>query len=292
MNKKNIIIIAVALFVIIAGSTALYNSLSRDYEETVNQESSVVEPTTELTGQLADSNEEQITVVPSATPEVTTEPEATLALQETVTPMITQAPQSGNDNTVTVTTYPKAPTTTPEITSTPVITTVPMITATPVPTATITLAPTATPVPTEVPVIKNTATNFTVQTYSGSSVSLSSYFGKPIVVNFWASWCGPCKSEMPAFNTVYNEYKNDVVFMMVDLVDGSRETKSSGYNYVTGQGFNFPVYYDVNQDAAYNYSITSVPTTYFIDANGNVANVQKGAMSESKLRGEIEKILN
>ena len=151
---------------------------------------------------------------------------------------------------------------------------------------------TATPTPTAVPAESNKAEDFTVETYSGSSISLSDYFGKPIVINFWASWCGPCKAEMPAFNNVYNDLKNDVVFLMVDLVDGFRETKETGYNYITGQGFNFPVYYDMNQDAAYNYSVNSVPTTYFIDVNGNISSFHKGAMSESKLRGEIDKILN
>ncbi len=182
----------------------------------------------------------------------------------------------------------------PEQEETPTKPTIGVTTPTNVPTKapTSTPAPTATPTPTKTPTKVNTAPDFTVQTYSGNKVSLSSNFGKPIVVNFWASWCGPCKSEMPDFNAIYKEYKDKVVFMMVDMVDGMRETKADGYNYVTSQGFSFPVYYDVNQSAAYAYGITSYPTTYFIDANGNVSTYSKGAMSASTLRNKINQLIN
>ena len=112
------------------------------------------------------------------------------------------------------------------------------------------------------------APDFTVLDESGNEVSLSDFVGKPVVLNFWASWCGPCKVEMPDFNEAYLEYQDDIHFLMVNLTDGSRETMETALNHVEEQGYSFPIYYDTESDAAITYSIRSIPTTYFIDANG------------------------
>lgn len=135
------------------------------------------------------------------------------------------------------------------------------------------------------------APDFTVQDFGGKSVKLSGFFGKPVVVNFWASWCGPCKSEMPHFNKAYSTYKGKVTFMMVDLVDGQRETVKSGNDYVKSLGFKFPVYFDTDQDAAYTYRIQSIPTTLFIDSGGHIVKTMRGAMEESTLISNIKSIL-
>ena len=92
--------------------------------------------------------------------------------------------------------------------------------------------------------------DFTAVDLEGNEVSLSDYIGKPIVLNFWASWCPPCKSEMPDFDAVAKELDGEVVFLMVDMVDGMQETKDKGAQFIKEQGFSFPVLYDVNQEAA------------------------------------------
>jgi thiol-disulfide isomerase/thioredoxin len=112
---------------------------------------------------------------------------------------------------------------------------------------------------------KTKAPDFTVLDADGNTVKLSDMFGKPIVLNFWASWCLACKSEMPEFNKVYKETGDDVTFMMIDLVDGQQETKEKGEQYIKKQDFSFPVYFDIKQDAADTYGIVSLPTTIFID---------------------------
>lgn len=147
--------------------------------------------------------------------------------------------------------------------------------------------PNATPAP---KANKKAAADFTMLDAKGNSVKLSDFFGKPIVLNFWASWCPPCKSEMPHFDKVYADVKADVQLIMVDLVDGQRETIEKGKNYVTEQGFAFPVYFDTEQMGAYVYGITSIPTTILIDKEGNIADAFQGAIDEKTLRAAIKKI--
>lgn len=134
------------------------------------------------------------------------------------------------------------------------------------------------------------AKDFTVIDVEGKEVSLSDFKGKPVVVNFWASWCPPCKEEMPYYNEVYKELGDEVVFMMVDLVDGSRETVDTAKAFIKDNGYEFPVYFDTDQDAAIAYGIYSIPTSIFIDADGKVVKSITGSMTKADLLEEIENI--
>lgn len=137
---------------------------------------------------------------------------------------------------------------------------------------------------------KETPPDFTVYDSKGNKVYLSDFAGKPIVLNFWASWCPPCKEEMPGFNNAYAKYKSSVIFLMVDMVDGQRETQAKGQQYYDSQGFSFPIYFDNEQQAANAYGISSIPTTFFINSNGTIVKTQRGAMTEANLVQAIEAI--
>ena len=129
------------------------------------------------------------------------------------------------------------------------------------------------------------APDFTVQDMDGKEVKLSDFIGRPVVINVWASWCPPCKVEMPEFEQVYLELGGEVAFLMIDLVDGQRETKEKGAEYVQSQGFTFPVYFDLGE-AATAYGVRSIPTTYFIDAGGYlIAGAQTAIDAETLHKG-------
>lgn len=134
------------------------------------------------------------------------------------------------------------------------------------------------------------APDFTVFDAQGNEVKFSDFAGKPVVLNFWASWCPPCKSEMPHFNKIYAEEKDNVVFMMIDLVDGKRETQAKGQKYIDEMGYQFPIYFDNDLDAGNTYGIMSIPTTVFIDASGNIQAGYRGAIDEKTLIAGIKLI--
>ncbi len=134
------------------------------------------------------------------------------------------------------------------------------------------------------------APDFTAYDKDGNAVSLSDFKGKPVVLNFWASWCGPCQHEMPDFEEAYKQYGDEVVFMMVNMTDGMRETQSTAETFVKQAKFTFPVYYDLDIDAARIYKVMSMPTTYFVDEEGYLRSYRQGMIDKSGLEYGISMI--
>jgi len=135
------------------------------------------------------------------------------------------------------------------------------------------------------------APDFTVLDTEGNSIKLSDLFGKPIVINFWATWCGPCRSEFPAYEDAYLEYGEDIVFLMVNLTDGQRDTVESVAAFVQENSYSFPVYFDTSMEAAISYGAFSIPLSVFIDSDGNIIAVHRGAMSKDTLYAYIDDII-
>ena len=139
---------------------------------------------------------------------------------------------------------------------------------------------------------KHLMPDFTVYDADGNPVQLSDFRGKPVVLNFWASWCGPCKSEMPDFDAKAAELNGKVAFLMVNLTDGYQETVDSASAFIQEQGYTFPVYYDTDLSAAQAYGVSSVPVTYFIDAEGYFVAWARGAMTEDMLQQGVDMLLS
>ena len=130
------------------------------------------------------------------------------------------------------------------------------------------------------------APDFAVQDWDGNEVHFSDYLGKPIVLNFWAHWCGPCQMEMPEFNAAYERLGGEVTFLMVHegaAVDDGKEKVTEG-------GYTFPVVFDVDSSAGNMYGITAFPTTFFIDKDGNLQAYYMGAMDADLLQQGINLI--
>lgn len=138
---------------------------------------------------------------------------------------------------------------------------------------------------------KNSAADFTVLNADGEEVALSDYFGKPIVLNFWASWCSSCGAMLPNFEEQYEKYGDQVEFLMVNVTDGSRETVESATAYIEEKGYTFPVYFDTKLEASLAYNATSIPATFFINANGNLMARATGQLNEEKFQNAFATIL-
>lgn len=133
------------------------------------------------------------------------------------------------------------------------------------------------------------APDFTVEDYNGNHVSLGDFAGKPVVLNIWASWCPPCKAEMPDFEAAYKKYGDEVVFLMVNAT-GGQEMVASAKSFIESSGYTFPVYFDTSYEVSYSYQATSIPKTFFIDKEGNMVAHAPGALSGSALEKGINMI--
>ena len=135
------------------------------------------------------------------------------------------------------------------------------------------------------------APDFIMWDQQGDQTSLQEILeGKPAVINFWTSKCPPCKEEMPDFEELYQEIKDQVQFIMVDGVGCMGETEESGRAYVEEQGFTFPVYYDLEMDGVLNYGIRAFPTTYILNGEGRLVTGGSGMITKETLQELLEQV--
>lgn len=118
------------------------------------------------------------------------------------------------------------------------------------------------------------APDFRLENIEGQSVALSDFRGKPVLVNFWATWCLACREEMPYLQQVYNEWTaKGLVLLTVDI----GETPSVITKYFEENNLSMPVLLDIDQEVARRYNITGIPTSLLIDGEGIIRKRQIGA---------------
>ena len=135
------------------------------------------------------------------------------------------------------------------------------------------------------------AAELTVFDVDGNAYTLSDFRGKPVILNFWATWCGYCKVEMPDFEEAYQKYGDDIHFLMVNVTDGVQETVEKASAFISEQGFTFPVYYDTDMTAALSYNISGLPVTYLLDTEGEIVAWQQGMLTAATLQSGIDMLL-
>lgn len=136
-----------------------------------------------------------------------------------------------------------------------------------------------------------TAPEIDVVDKDGNAVRLADFKGKTVVLNFWASWCPPCRAEFPDFQTFYEESKADdkVVMLAVNLLGSNGESKESAQAFIEENNYTLPYYFDNQGATANTYQVSSIPTTYIITPQGELFYRQVGVMELEKLREITQK---
>jgi cytochrome c-type biogenesis protein len=144
------------------------------------------------------------------------------------------------------------------------------------------------------------ASDFTLTDQYGNEHTLSDYKGKVVFLNFWATWCPPCRGEMPDIEALYNEYgknESDVIFLGVAnpasdaYSDNADVTKDKIISFLDENNYTFPVVFDETGDVLNDYSITAFPTTFMIDKEGNIYGYAPGALTKELMISIINETL-
>ncbi|MFC0301264.1 redoxin domain-containing protein [Virgibacillus soli] len=133
----------------------------------------------------------------------------------------------------------------------------------------------------------NIAPDFKLKTLAGDEMALSDFRGQRVLVNFWASWCGPCRAEMPDMQKFHEE--KDIVILAVNLT-GTETSHSNVTDFVDEYGLTFPILLDEDSLISGLYQIQPIPTTFLIDSDGRIHNKAFGALNYEQMVQEFEKM--
>lgn len=135
------------------------------------------------------------------------------------------------------------------------------------------------------------APDFSLQDQENNSVTLSDLRGKPVVINFWASWCKPCQMEMPALERVYQKFKSQGLFIL-GVNATNQDDSVIALNLASGLRLSFPILFDIDGIVSQQYRVRALPTTYFIDTNGIIQDIIIGGpMPEALLHSRVQMLL-
>lgn len=133
------------------------------------------------------------------------------------------------------------------------------------------------------------APGFQLQGMDGQTVALQDLKGKRVLINFWASWCGPCKEEMPDLEQEYQKYKDQVTFYEINLTD--QDDQKNAQKFLIDHDITIPVLWDPDGTANQTYQIRSIPTTFAIGPNGEIVEKGLGLMTKPMMDDMLQKLL-
>ena len=139
--------------------------------------------------------------------------------------------------------------------------------------------------------IGKSAPDFTLTKLDGTNVKLSDLKGKKVILNFWATWCGPCQQEMPDMEAFYKEHKENVEILAINYTPsekGGGVEKVS--NFAKEKGITFPILLDKNIDVTTAYKVITIPTSYFIDTKGVIQDKFIGPMTQKEMEKRVAKL--
>jgi cytochrome c biogenesis protein CcmG/thiol:disulfide interchange protein DsbE len=142
----------------------------------------------------------------------------------------------------------------------------------------------------EAPQIHFKAPSFTLSSLDGQSYSVDDARGKPLIINFWASWCGPCKLEAPELVQIYEQYGDELEIYAVNLTASDRITAVK--KFVEQQGFTFPILLDESGDVSDLYEVIAIPSTFFVNENGIIVDKIIGYGGEGSLAVKADNLVN
>lgn len=129
--------------------------------------------------------------------------------------------------------------------------------------------------------------NFTLETLDGDTVSVSDYKGKGLLINFWATWCGPCREEMPLMNEYYQKYDDEFEILAVNIAESDLAVST----FVRRYDLSFPILLDSDKSVTNQYGVGQLPSTYVVDAEGTLLAVHDQILTEELLDSYLEMIL-
>jgi peroxiredoxin len=139
--------------------------------------------------------------------------------------------------------------------------------------------------------IGNRAPDFALQTLDGSTIALSDLLGQPLLINYWATWCVPCKAELPILERLFQEYQSrGLMIVSVDAIE--QDTPDKLQSVITQIGMTFPTLLDEGNQFADAYQAIFFPTSFFIDTGGVIRDITLGDSSEEIFRQKIEMLLS
>jgi peroxiredoxin len=133
------------------------------------------------------------------------------------------------------------------------------------------------------------APDFTLTDITGNPVQLLALRGQPVIVNFWATWCPPCRAEMPAFEQLWQQYnRGDVMVLGVNQAESVSAVRRFEQEVVD---MTFPILFDTNAEVSNLYGVRALPTTLFVDASGRIQDVKMGGMDRASLMDGVNRIV-